>query len=750
MPDDLTLLKSGIYNLGFLALSRGTDATELLDWWWSWLETDCWRNPAKGVFTDQKWMNFTPLFWPRSAILRDTTYNVAYWNLTQRELSQDGDQWRVDGRPLTFFHFSGLDPLFPDALSKHQTRLDVNARTPLAKILADYAELILAEGHRELAAIPPANIVFDNGIAVDPIARHAYQQATADGESFGRPLETGPGSFFSWLCKPLPYDTRGASAIRMTAYLATIYELRPDLRRAFPDVYGSDRTGFMNWVRDGATRDLGADSRMLALQLPSSPPPVRLAGYLRAALGVGEAARGYVKSMQAEGIEVHLVDASEMTASPLSDNSLDLIAGSHEDVSHWVNVIHVNADELPNFREHAGESFFAGNYNVGIWAWETQTFPSEWHDRFDMLDEIWVGSSFMAEAISKVSPIPVVCIPHVIDVPLVEGRRDEFGLSDEEFVFLFNFDFDSRSSRKNPMGTLAAFRRAFGPDEPVRLMLKSLNGHKRPEELAALKEAAEGLRVTILDEALDSDARYRLLDCCDCFVSLHRAEGFGLGLAEAMAFGKPVIATGWSGNMDFMTVSNSFPVRYTLEPLEQADPPYAAGTIWAVPDLDHAARLMQSVRREPDATAEVGRRARLDIRAGFSASVVGAQVRHRLQMIHDRHAPVAVASPVAGLKARMGWAVLRLLRSAWQTTLRLTPSRLHPRLRRLSTRIRRLLPDATPVVAPPVAGLKARMGRAVFRLLRSTLQTTLRLTPSRFHPRLRRLSTRIRRLLPTA
>ncbi len=712
-PDDLEILQSGIYNLGFLALAAGSESSALLDWWWGWLRTQCFVDKSRGTFTDQKWINFAPLFWPSIHVLRDTSCNVAYWNLPQRALTIDGEGYRVDGRPLTFFHYSGLDPERPEVLSKHQTRLDVRRGTALARILAGYAGRILSLGHRELRAIEPPRAAFSNGVPLDPIARHAFRAALAEGHEFPRPQELGLGSFFSWLGRPVGRDAAGGSPRPITRYAMAIYNMRVDLRDAFPDLFQADRDGFLGWVEKRAVDDLGAAPELLAIALgggrlrpdesdESEDPDeraapshsrVNLAGYLRAALGLGEAARGYARAMEAVGIEVARIDTTSLCSSPRTGESEgDTRVPQFSEAS--VNVIHVNADQLLHFHETMPRDFFRGRYNVGIWAWETLEFPEEWHDRFALLDEIWVGSRFIADALAPVSPLPVVVVPHVVEVPELAPDRARFGLADDEFLFLFYFDFHSTPARKNPIGTLNAFRQAFRPDEPVRLVLKSLNGASRPEALEELRAAADGLRVTILDEALDGDDRFRLLRSCDAFVSLHRAEGFGLGMAEAMACGMPVIATDWSGNTDFMNAGNSFPVAYELRTLAQADPPYPAGTRWAHADEADAARRMRQVHDDREATRIVAEQGRRQIAEHHSAAVVGEQIRRRLDRIASFPRREAWADP--GVAAEPGMPVRSLayrgLRGIWRGVLRVTPDRYHPRLHRLSMHLRRKLP----------------------------------------------------------
>jgi glycosyltransferase involved in cell wall biosynthesis len=249
-----------------------------------------------------------------------------------------------------------------------------------------------------------------------------------------------------------------------------------------------------------------------------------------------------------------------------------------------------------------------------------------------LLDEIWVGGSFMGKAIAEVSPVPVIHMPHIVNVPPTQPDRQRFGIPKGEYVFLFMFDFFSTTARKNPAAVIESFRKAFGPNDAVRLFLKSMNG-SNSEEFARLRKLAQGLKVTFLDRALNGEERFVLLASCDAFVSLHRAEGFGLCLAEAMAMGKPVIATGWSGNMDYMDTNNSLPVRFELKELAEDSPPYRAGTLWAEPDTDHAAELMRKIWRDTALAEQIGTRARGDIKKNFSPEAIGEKMMARLNLV---------------------------------------------------------------------------------------------------------------------
>ena len=363
---------------------------------------------------------------------------------------------------------------------------------------------------------------------------------------------------------------------------------------------------------------------------------VNLVGYLRTESGVGEAARRTLRALRRAGIPVEPVDVSELQVNRSDDRSLGRFAAAHP---HEINLVCADVELHFALLAHLGEDFFRDRYNVGLWFWEQPRFPRRWHDRLAWYDEVWAGSSFIANALAPISPIPVVRIPPVLS--LVEpgsrerGRR-RLGVAPDTLVYLFLFDFHSHPERKNPLAVVEAFRQAFVPTDPVRLVLKCVNEQSRPEDLAELRRRAVGWPVTIETGYWPAEEIRDLTAASDAYVSLHRSEGVGLTLGDAMALGKPVIATGWSGNMDFMNVGNSYPVRYELTELLENAGPYRAGDVWAEPSIEHAAELMRRVLENPREAAARGAAARREIAAGFSEDAVAGVIGERLAAIAIR------------------------------------------------------------------------------------------------------------------
>ena len=749
------VLLSGIYNLGFIALSR--QAREFLSFWQERLKRECIVEPEQMRFVDQRWVDFVPGIWP-AHIVRDPSYNVAYWNLDHRTLTINDSRYFVDGFPLHFFHFSGYSPDTPYLLSKHQDprpRILFSDYPAVARICEEYGAELLANGYGKDSAAKYAFGRLANGLELDRFMRRLYRDALLMAERNGAGLPPNPleaanaEGFLFWLTEP-PDDTVGG---RINRYLKAVHAARVDLRRAFPDPEGINFEAFASWARHEAgegrldprvvelpmpqagkrlrsrlafqlsrverrlaevpvpgtanqrvrlnmaglvhrfektvtavpvpghlerarlntTRALGRLERRLAavpipgtdndrvrlnmsrwlrglgrgltvatleqgsdsahtrqnsLQAGVPSPGIRVAGYLRTESGVGEHARLALAAIDKAGIP----NSTYLDTTALSRQSLSFEPSGP---NRTINLVCINADELPNFARRAGKAFFDGHYTIGLWAWELEEFPKRFAPAFDYVDEVWANSSFSRDAIAAATTKPVYAFPLPVAEPEPDPSlgRDDFGLPDG-FLFLFCFDLLSVFERKNPLGLIEAFSKAFAPREGPTLVIKVVNGEFERNSLERLKlAAAKRDDIIVMDRFLDRPANLALMATCDCYASLHRSEGFGLTLAEAMALGKPVIATGYSGNLDFMTPETSYLVPWTPAEVPVGCSPYPAGSSWAEPDLEAAAQIMRQVYEDPAKAANVGRRAKTHVLNNHGLDTGAAFVAGRFRVV---------------------------------------------------------------------------------------------------------------------
>jgi glycosyltransferase involved in cell wall biosynthesis len=373
------------------------------------------------------------------------------------------------------------------------------------------------------------------------------------------------------------------------------------------------------------------------MQGDSTTPGVNLIAYIRAEMGLGAAARGIALALESANVPFNIINFEYLNPALHRDTTW-----SHKEAdysSHDFTILVVNPDNIFNAKDQAQKEFVKDRYTIGYWFWELPEIPDNWISAFSVVDEVWVGSRFVQDAVSMKSPVPVFRVPVPVRLcPTDKFSRQSFSLPERQFLFLSMSDTHSQLARKNPLGVVRAFKKAFpGEDEGVGLILKINNFnsvHADREAIDLIGEEIQGHRnIYLLDRDLTRAEIDSLLAVSDCFISLHRSEGFGLGPAEAMSLGKPAILTNWSGNTDYMTNHNSIGIDYQLIPVGKQYGPYEPGQLWADPDLDHAAYWMKKVAQDPELAKRIGLLGQETIRSEFSPEAVGKLIHKRLSYL---------------------------------------------------------------------------------------------------------------------
>jgi glycosyltransferase involved in cell wall biosynthesis len=478
------------------------------------------------------------------------------------------------------------------------------------------------------------------GLTLSPGISHIYSEELEHADRSDHtlppnPLEPGQISdFIEWLKSKSKHSVTG-----LPRYLEAVYRERLELQEAMPEVKNGELEAFALWtelygrhessnilllghkfsthgeVQPGGRRNYGVD----------------VVGLFNAEDGIGQSARLLVDSLKSCETPVSTV----MYRNTESRQTNEYVS---DDVGRYKVVISaVNAELVEPVQKKFGSDFFQGTYKIGQWFWELETAPVWYKDAYKFVDELWAPTQFIKEMLQRDVPRDVVVkhMPLSLHTPKVDTSvsRADFGL-DSRFIFLFVFDCRSVMKRKNPIGLIEAFRKAFRPNEGPVLVIKCVNGEKRPSEFSDLLSAAEGMEdVVVINEYFEAETSAALINMCDCYVSLHRSEGLGLTIAEAMLLGKPVIATAYSGNLDFMTPDTSYMVPWKRVKVGKGAEAYSSRATWAEPDIDVAAEMMRTVYENPKDAQARARAGQQDLQHRFTHDVVGTRMKARLEEI---------------------------------------------------------------------------------------------------------------------
>ncbi|SDK62254.1 Glycosyl transferases group 1 [Lentzea albidocapillata subsp. violacea] len=570
---------------------------------------------------------------------------LAHWNLHERPL---------EGANL--IRFDDYDLSTPWVIAPGSPQVLFSERPELKRIYDEYASLVephdapyrfgfLADGTPITA---PMRTLFDE-------TRTHTNLLNPTGE---KPPHAFDGDHFrEWLRLPATPIERVNGFNRL---VLAVWRSRVDLQVAFPHPFGP---GFRQWCRLHGTHEGLPEWALPGEPLEPAAPidqfGVNVAGYHTAELGVGEMGRVMLRVLEAAEVpHVSVVEEHSITTTVRTALEAPTSIGAPR---FPVSLITVNGDFTAPLLE-ANPEVGHDRYRIGLWAWELEDFPASMHHGYAHVDEIWTVSEFSRRAISAHSPVPVHTIPVPVPDP-GEPRREPSGRT----RFLFAFDYNSTAGRKNPYGLVTAFQAAFEERDDVELVIKSTNSHSNVASAERLRLLVAGdERITLLERYLTVGELADLYATSHAYVSLHRGEGFGLTVAEAMIRAIPVISTDYSGTAEFVTPETGWPIPYSTTEVGPGWAPYPAGARWADPDLDSAARAMREVADDPKEARRRGVAGRAHLLRTRQVDAAASWVAERLTAAHEewraRHEPVPVPVPPS-LARRVARRIIRTVRS---------------------------------------------------------------------------------------
>lgn len=571
--EDMDLLRSGIFNLGFIAIKNTKNALSMCRWWQGHLFGKCFSKTSENLFVDQVWMNFAPAFFDKVLIDKSPEVNAAYWNIHERKVYKKNDKWYANETPLVFFHYSGLPMNVDDCISKYTDRDTLKDRPEMKELFTDYKARVTRNKEKFESCRQKYYFGHIPGFASD--INEQVRRATT--------MET-------LLHVRHPFSADMENSCKMASILGNSMYLERESNTFTP---GINIISHFNKVIGTASV-----SRLIAKTLFNMPLPFSITPF---DIGAFEEISSNEKSL----FERYFVKKS--------------LFGT--------NIIFFNADEMESSIE-TYEPFLKNKYNIGVWWWEFDDH-FEFDRAFQCVDEVWVFSDFIKTAVEKKAPsnfkIRKVTFPLVADWCIENNRnetREKLGIPENSFCAYFNFDYNSCFERKNPVALLEAFAKFASKKSDVMLILKTLGSKKYTENEVYLKSLIKDLgiedKVLLINKSIPRNEVMTIMSAMDVYVSLHRSEGLGMGMLEAMALGVPVVGTGYGGNMEFMTKENSILLDYKLVEVQKDFGPYKKGWLWANADIDGAADALEKMYADADFRKSLGEKGRESIFERFN------------------------------------------------------------------------------------------------------------------------------------
>ena len=569
----------GIFDFRFLGVKNNLVGKKLIEWWENKVQEFLKGKVKEDYFRNQKFFDLLPFNFNQVYIIKEPGINVNFLNLKERKLTFENKHIFVNGKPLYFFTFLPNE----NEPSKFEFLVGSNFSSKILKEKFSFEKLYIYFQN-----------IYDKVYVKVPILR--------------------------WIIVVLKEPVK--------KLLFLILRLKKKSKEIF----------YSQIKQTSTLQERELKLELIDQEKLSDQFLINIVGFLKTEKGIGEAVRTHLRVIDFLKLNYKVTELKDYFARNIEKIDVKKIKVKNYNAKQ-ITLLNINPDWIEFFYRRAKFLWTQSHYRIGYWVWESEVFPQKWEKYFNLYDEIWVPSTFCLKNLVSIAPIPVVLVPHSLAqfYPQVDySLKQKIGLLPEDFVFFFMFDFCSYLERKNPLDLIKVFQRCKFPAN-VYLLIKTINKNVDSVGYRKLKDLSKkNKNIIIWDKVLKREEINKLLSEIDCYVSLHRAEGFGLTLLEAMNFGKPVIATGYSGNLDFMNEKNSFLVGYSLVENKKDFGPYEKGLIWAQPNLDEAEYWLRYVYENYSEALEKAKIGQSFVRENFSLEKISQFYLKRLNFIFKR------------------------------------------------------------------------------------------------------------------
>ncbi|PLB20301.1 MAG: Glycosyl transferase, family 1 [Flavobacteriaceae bacterium FS1-H7996/R] len=361
--------------------------------------------------------------------------------------------------------------------------------------------------------------------------------------------------------------------------------------------------------------------------MKTHPLGLNIVGYTDSMFGLGEAVKLNIEAARKLNIPVNIINYEKVKRH----------TDYRYEFKYSINLVQIAINDLDKFFSVIDPDFFNNKYSILFLIWESEYFPSKFERTINLFNEIWTASTYCKSIFEKVYKGSIITVPHPVEIGLkpIQNQNSDLLFDKNRFSFLFIFSYHSSIERKNPFFLVEAFIKAFGNNEKVELVIKTVGAQQFKQSKKKLHKSISGQNnIRIIDLDLHKNRVNHLINDCDCYVSMHHSEGFGLTLAEAMYLGKPTIATNYSGNTEFMNENNSFLVDYELGLIENPDNNFCSKTLWGNPNMQSAVKNLKEVYNNPDLRTEKAMNAQLYVKEKLSFYAIGSIIKNRLQHLY--------------------------------------------------------------------------------------------------------------------